>query len=314
MSISPSGFFRLPNELLLIVATKLNQRDLVFLSCTCKSNFNLLKPALAGFKLFDALLDGNDDLARQLTGQPFIDLSVLHKGLSLLHVAVAQGNPCITAWLISKSKRLLEVHDGTGQTALMSAVCWKEENISRFLIDKGASVNAQDDSGFTALHFAAEDGDTSMVSQLLEAGANVLLADSNGWTAVLLAVKENHVPIVVKLITQGANLSAKNSSGENALYWAVRNGNMDMVRLLINNGADPKSIDTDKDGNTVLHWAARRRSRGIIRLLVMRGADLRVENSEGVTSLQLIIHYFGNSLANLLGEPFRNVYDIGAII
>ena len=90
MSISPSGFFRLPNELLLIVATKLNQRDLVFLSCTCKSNFNLLKPTLAGFKLFDALLDGNDNLARQLTGQPFIDLSVLHKGLSLLHVAVAQ--------------------------------------------------------------------------------------------------------------------------------------------------------------------------------------------------------------------------------
>jgi hypothetical protein len=36
----------------------------------------VLKLALAGFKLFDALLDGNDDLARHLTGQPFIDLSI----------------------------------------------------------------------------------------------------------------------------------------------------------------------------------------------------------------------------------------------
>jgi ankyrin repeat protein len=314
MSITPSSFFRLPNELLLIVATNLNQRDLVFLSCTCKINFNLFKPALAGFKLFNALLDGDDDLARQLTKQPFINLSVLHKGLSLLHVAVAQGNLGITEWLISKSTRLLEVHDGTGQTALMFAVYWKEENISKFLIGKGACVNAQDDSGFTALHFAAEDGDTSMVSQLLEAGANVLLADSNGWTAVLLAVKENHVPVVIKLITQGANPRATNSSGENALYWAVRNGNMVMVRLLIDNGADPKAIDTDKDGNTILHWAVQQRSRDIIRFLVLVGADLKVENSEGETPLQLIIHYFGNNLANLLGEPFRNFYDVGAII
>jgi hypothetical protein len=46
----------------------------------------------------------------------------------------------------------------------------------------------------------------------------------------------------------------------------------------------------------------------------MRGADLRVQSSEGVTSLQLVIHYFEKSLTNLLGEPFRNVYDIAAII
>ena len=59
-----------------------------------------------------------------------------------------------------------------------------------------ADFNACDYSGRTALHVAASSGQQDLVKWLLERGASVHVRDSNNETPLLAAVKAGHMPIV----------------------------------------------------------------------------------------------------------------------
>jgi hypothetical protein len=72
----------------------------------------------------------------------------------------------------------------SGATPLHMAVLADQREVARFLIDKGANINApaKDDYGGTPLHWAAVLGRMEIARQLIEAGANVNLRDKNGYT------------------------------------------------------------------------------------------------------------------------------------
>lgn len=59
-----------------------------------------------------------------------------------------------------------------------------------------ADFNACDYSGRTALHVAASSGQQDLVKWLLERGASVHVRDTNNETPLLAAVKAGHLPIV----------------------------------------------------------------------------------------------------------------------
>ena len=64
------------------------------------------------------------------------------------------------------------------------AVVSDQLEIARFLIEKGANINApaKDEYGGTPLHWAAVLGRVEMARQLIDAGANVNATDKNGYT------------------------------------------------------------------------------------------------------------------------------------
>ena len=87
--------------------------------------------------------------------------------------------------------------DYKGRTCLMAAVWWcarevykgglfkgQPEKLCRFLIEKGADLNAQDKNGDTALHYAVQSGETILVEFLVNHGADPLVKNRDGDDAI----------------------------------------------------------------------------------------------------------------------------------
>jgi ankyrin repeat protein len=92
--------------------------------------------------------------------------------------------------------------------------------IKKFLFQKGANVNVQDQQGYTPLIIASKDGANDIVSYLLS------------------------VP--------GIDTSLKDKEGNTALLWAIRQGHPDTAQLLLKEARVIRAIDANKDGITPL--------------------------------------------------------------
>jgi ankyrin repeat protein len=139
--------------------------------------------------------------------------------------------------------------DGRGETPLMYAAAAGSLDAMKFLIGKGADVNAQNEIGSTALIWSATD--LAKVKLLLDHGANINTASKRGRTALFLA--------------------------------AMTDRSADTVRLLLAKGADPKMTDSFK--NTVLIASAAGNDTETIRLIIDAGVDVNAANALGLTPL-----------------------------
>jgi ankyrin repeat protein len=162
-----------------------------------------------------------------------------------------------------------------GSTPLISVAqegfAGKAEDMLRFLIEKGADINARADDGMTALLRAAQNHDLAEMEYLLSRKADVtsrihesVFYTTNGFT-----------PLHFQL---GAYESVNDSCSA-----ADR---IKGIGLLLDHGADLNAKDTK--GNTPLHLAAEWGDPEIVSVLLARGADARAVNTDGQTPLGLI--------------------------
>lgn len=100
-----------------------------------------------------------------------------------------------------------------GQTPLMYAAEEGFTDICRFLISKGALVNAVSLSGSTPLNLAALKGHADVTSLLINHGANVDFSiarlDAKRYTALSIAIIHDHPDICLLLLAAGADPDMK---------------------------------------------------------------------------------------------------------
>jgi len=167
----------------------------------------------------------------------------------------------------------------------------------RALIEKDAGlVDAKDENGRTPLHWAARGVHFELMKYLVEKGAAVNAADSYSIRPLFSLVTRNHLQAAEFLMKSGADLKVQNSEGFTALHYACYQGFKDMAALLIANGA---SLDEkDQYGRTPLLTAIQgssviqfRQSRGLqdwmdtIIVLLDKGAPLSGDISRGFLEL-----------------------------
>jgi ankyrin repeat protein len=87
----------------------------------------------------------------------------------------------------------------------------------RFLVEKGAPVNAKDNEGKTPLMNAALGEAPGVFGYLLDKGAQANIQDRNGWTALMYAADWNQLSVITVLARRGADLNLRNSRGNTAL-------------------------------------------------------------------------------------------------
>ncbi|KAJ7759534.1 ankyrin repeat-containing domain protein [Mycena metata] len=139
-------------------------------------------------------------------------------------------------------------------------------DVVKFLIERGADVNASNKDGYTSLYLASERGHLGVVEFLIEHGADVNARNKDGYTSLHLVSRDGHLDIVKFLIEHGADINASTEGGYTSLSMASENGHLEVVKFLIEHGADINA--SDKYGRTSLSIASRDGHLDVVKFLI----------------------------------------------
>jgi len=195
-----------------------------------------------------------------------------------MHWAAKTGNRAAMEALIA-AKADPNIKDRQGRTPLWSGVETDVE-VVKFLVDKGADVNARDLIKSTPLLWAAGFGKPETVAFLLSKGSDVKATDDNGWTPLIWAAGLGQPMTVDILVKSGADLTvADQTAGDTALLRAARTGKPESLKILIAAGADVSV--KNKAGQTALHLAAASGNVDKVQQLLAAKADPAAVDAKG---------------------------------
>eukprot|EP00940_MAST-03C_sp_MAST-3C-sp2_P001423 g1423.t1 len=150
--------------------------------------------------------------------------------------------------------------------------------IVKYLLERGAPVDAANLDGFTALHIAARRGDAKLAYVLVGAGASVATQNSVTRTTPLhLAALKGHDDVVrifadSKDVKRAARMH--DCLGDTPLHCAVMSGNLKCGRILLERKTNANVNARNGRGATPLHIAVSKGSADIVDLLL---ADERTD-------------------------------------
>ncbi|MCP4646207.1 MAG: ankyrin repeat domain-containing protein [bacterium] len=216
-------------------------------------------------KLWNAAHIGNKKEAKRLIkagaqtnvetdweGCTALDAAVINRKFEIVELFIEESAISVTDALMSVSRY------GGGR--------W----IARSLIERGADINARDDTRWTVLIRAIRNEQTEIARVLVDAGANLDWRYGNGQTPLMAAVDRGNIEVAQILIEAGINVNAKSFSKCTALRFAAQEGQMRIVRMLIEAGADVNV--KDEWGGTALDRAIDAKQMEIAKFLKTKGA------------------------------------------
>lgn len=114
----------------------------------------------------------------------------------------------------------------------LTLACYRENNeVAKFLIDKGSNINQKSSMG-TPLMAAVVKGNSEMVTILLNKKAAINETDENGVTALIYAIQFRNVEAVKLLLQNKADKTKIDKQGKTAFEYAVFSGNEEIINLL----------------------------------------------------------------------------------
>jgi len=176
-----------------------------------------------------------------------------------------------------------------GWTVLLRACTRGQEAMVRFLVDRGADIEARSPSNGTPLSCAAEGNYEAIVDFLLIRNAKVNTEDEFGWKPLHRAlVNRGGERTVQMLLTHGALLDSRCNYRKTPLHHAIEKGNDPMVSFLLQAGSDYEARDSAE--RTPLHTAIECRFENMVRILLEAGADTEAKDQGGSDALAAATH------------------------
>lgn len=171
------------------------------------------------------------------------DLSVRLKGRTLLHLAAADGNLEVAAWLIAKGTAVDAANDCAdrcaelGNTPLHDALNFRDDDMSALLLERGANVHARGANGWTPLHSAGDRGKLGGAFVLCRYGADPSLEDPAGKS-----------PYVVARASWERHAATRTKDFDMLVQWLEPNGGCAKVAATARTSGKPVS---DEDARVV---------------------------------------------------------------
>jgi ankyrin repeat protein len=126
--------------------------------------------------------------------------------------------------------------------------------VKSMLADDPSLVNSHESYlALVPLHGACYGGRLEMVKFLISKGADVNARSREGSAPIVEAVAKNDVEITRYLVAHGADVNTADNNGKTPLHWAAERGRVEVARFLIQKGA--KVNARTKDGVTPLKAA-----------------------------------------------------------
>lgn len=172
--------------------------------------------------------------------------------------AARDGRYDLLKTLIEQGSPVDQVENSRSPTALILVILKNDFDIAKYLINKGANVNAiHPATHCSALQLAAatdnKKSSIPIVKLLVKNGANINHSSKLCAPAIIEASIAGNLNVVEFLHKNQANLNLQHSNSY-ALYEAALNGHKNLTRWLLENGANPNL--KSRDDSTALHIIA----------------------------------------------------------
>lgn len=256
-----------------------------------KSGFNLNNKNEYGYShLLYALINNRTDIAELLIKND-VDCNCTFEDdnknvFSALEWALLKNQSEVATLLINHGADINHYCSAGFNAFLVAAQSGDNKNL-QLLLDKGISVNTigqKTYEGQTALMSAANGNHLDTVKFLISRGANINATRHNGLTALMIASQVGNEKLVEYLIQNGADINLITNDGADAFIWAAQNGNVSCAALLLDAGADINHMDND---GTALHNATREGKYDSVKFLLEKGIDYNLKNQKGETALDI---------------------------
>lgn len=155
---------------------------------------------------------------------------MVREGDPALVRAIRLGNTDLVEYLLKQPNLDLNMSSDYGETALMLAAFAGNEDLTKTLVEKGASINKT--IGWSALHYAATNGHDAIVSYLLSKGADVNVRTDAGVTPLYMAARGRYRKTVMMLLRAGAYRDLCNVQGQSPADAARKAGDTELADYL----------------------------------------------------------------------------------
>lgn len=239
---------------------------------------------LSAQEIFDAIRGGNLTKVKELIEKNGELLNARNTNQSTpLHVAVEFNNELIVRYLIEKGADLNAVNRNNW-TSLFYA---KEKEIARLLIENGADIN-YGASNNTALIQSIWNKRKDVTEYLLDRGAKIPDTGTPlGLNLLFLELKLGSIRYFEKCLQQGFDPHYEGEAKSNLLHYASEGDSVELIDKLINMGVPVNK--TNLFGVTPLHKAALNGCIPIVKILVRKGADKNARTIDGKTPYNLAV-------------------------
>ena len=185
---------------------------------------------------------------------------------------------------------------GEGPTPLIVAAAAADLTLVRFLLARGADVNARGDYDTTALLAAVNPGWDAeypegkgwlrrtrrlpvydVLRTLLDHGADINARDYEGCTALAYVARLHDSRCERLVLDRHPDVTLKTRFDNTALYYAVDEGRLELARAEMDRGASPNDRNS-RHNFSYLMVAAANHDIPMVRLLLSLGADVNAED------------------------------------
>ncbi|XP_032672263.1 ankyrin repeat domain-containing protein 16-like isoform X2 [Odontomachus brunneus] len=214
-------------------------------------------------------------------------------GDTALHVAARAGNMNVVKYLCEHFDMptfKVDVANKDMKRPLHEAAQFAREDVLKYLLEKGASVDALKRGDWTPLMLACtKSGHAAFqcIVTLLMGKANARLRNKDGWTPLLIACRAGDENVIDLLLTHmPESIDDRSNNGRSALHIAAFHGHERVINSLV--VLRPSLLNSqDSAGSSPLHEAMKSGNVNAARRIVHLGSDVSLVDNVGQTVLHV---------------------------